>query len=76
MVIVKCLKCGSFIHQATSCYHCGNQTDFVKVEETQIHENAIEKYILMEDLINEEKFESALSLSYTILEVVVYLYGR
>lgn len=68
MKIVKCLKCGKYIHEANRCFHCGNDVDFDEVSVPQIHENVIDEYIKVELLIKNRKFDEAFSLSHNVIE--------
>lgn len=68
MKIVKCPKCGKYIHKASRCFHCGNDTGFDEVDMPQIHENVVAEYCKVESLIENKKFNEALSLSYMVVE--------
>lgn len=75
MKIVKCMKCGKYIHKADKCFHCGNMTDFEETNEITIHENVAQDYIRMGVLVEDKKFDEAISLSYSILEWMPNLAG-
>lgn len=68
MEIVRCSKCGKYIHKATQCYHCCNSADFHEVSNPLVHKNVAQDYVKMEILINDKKYNEAISLSYRILE--------
>lgn len=68
MKIVKCPKCGKYIHKANRCLHCGNTTGFNEVDGAQIHENVVAEYLKVEFLVESKKFDEALSLSHTVIE--------
>lgn len=75
MEIVRCSKCGKYIHKATQCYHCCNTVDFHEVSSPLIHKNVAQEYAKMEMLINEEKYNEAIALSYVILEWMPFFPG-
>lgn len=68
MKIVKCLKCGKYIHKADKCFHCGNTIGFDEIERFEIHENVVGEYLEIESLVKNKKFNEAISLSYTVIE--------
>lgn len=68
MKIVKCLKCGRYIYKADRCFYCGNDEQFNEIEATQIHENVEKECERLEEMIKNNQFNEALSLSYTIIE--------
>lgn len=74
-MIVKCSKCGSYIHKANKCFHCGNTSGFDDIGEEVVHENIAQDYAHMEVLIEDKKFDEAISLSYKILEWMPNLAG-
>lgn len=75
MKIVKCSKCGNYIHKADKCFHCGNTSGFEETEAAAVHENVSQDYARMEVLVEDKKFDEAISLSYTILEWMPNLAG-
>lgn len=69
MIITKCQKCGSLIHQADRCFLCGNTSEFVIVNsEVLVHENVQYEYSRLERLLKNGEFEEVLELSRTVLE--------
>jgi len=68
MEIVKCSKCGKYIHKAVRCFHCGNTSDFEKGVNVTVHENVALEYAHMEKLIEDMKYDEAIKASYTVLE--------
>ena len=68
MKIVRCSKCGKYIHEADKCFHCGNMSDFEEMNEITIHDNVAQDYFRMGVLVEEKKFDEAISISYDILE--------
>lgn len=75
MKIVKCSKCGKYIHKADKCFHCGNTAGFDEMGETVVHENVAQDYARMEVLVEDRKFDEAISVSYTVLEWMPNLAG-
>lgn len=75
MKIVKCPKCGKFIHKADECFHCGNRVGFIEIAESKIHENVAEEYARMNVLIENKKYSEAIELSYVVLEWMPNLAG-
>lgn len=75
MKIVKCSKCGKYIHKATKCFHCGNTVGFDEIDEVEVHENIAQDYIRMEKLVEDKKYDEAIALSYTVLEWMPHLAG-
>ncbi len=75
MQIVKCSKCGKYIHKAERCFHCGNTKEFEEIASTAVHENVAQDYIHMDVLIEDKKYDEAIALSYTILEWMPNLAG-
>jgi len=75
MKIVKCSKCGKFIHKADQCYHCGNIKGFSEVASLPVHKNIATEYDRMNMLIESRKYDAAITLSYTILEWMPNLAG-
>ena len=75
MKIVKCSKCGKYIHKATRCFHCGNTSGFEEVGGVTVHENVVSEYTRMEVLIEDKKYDEAIILSYTVLEWMPNLAG-
>lgn len=75
MKIVKCPKCGKYIHEANRCFHCGNTTGFDEVNVPQIHENVVVEYSKVESLVESKRFDEALSLSHTVIEWMPNLAG-
>lgn len=69
MTVVKCSKCGNYIHNNDRCFVCGNINGFEKVFcDNNIHNNVTFEFEKLETLISNSKFEEALRLSYTVLE--------
>lgn len=69
MTIVKCSKCGNYIHKNDRCFVCGNVNGFEKVfYDNNIHRNVTFEFEKLEMLISNGKFDEALKLSYTVLE--------
>lgn len=68
MKIVKCANCKKYIHKADKCFHCGNIMKFDEVETPVIHENVVGEYSRMEFLIENKKFDEALTLAHTVIE--------
>lgn len=69
MIIVKCNKCGEFLHKADKCFACGNTTDFEKLAHTTVvHENVHDEYERLENLVRTGKFEEAIAMSRLVLE--------
>ena len=75
MKIVKCSKCGKYIHKADKCFHCGNTAGFDEIEATEIHENVAQDYAHMEVLVEDRKYDEAISASYIVLEWMPNLAG-
>lgn len=75
MKIVKCPKCGKYIHKANRCFHCGNTTGFDDVDMPQTHENVVAEYSKVESLVESKRFDEALSLSHTVIEWMPNLAG-
>ena len=75
MKIVKCLKCGKYIHKAPKCLYCGNTAGFDGIDEVIVHDNVIQDYTRMEVLVEDQKYDEAIALSYTILEWMPNLAG-
>lgn len=68
MKIMKCSRCGRYIHKAKQCFHCGNTLEFVEVINIVVHENIASEYARMEALVEDKKYDEAITLSYTVLE--------
>lgn len=68
MKIVKCSKCGKYIHIADQCLYCGNTVGFDEVITPQIHENVVDEYSQVEFLVKSRKFDEASSLSNKVIE--------
>lgn len=75
MKIVKCKKCGKYIHKAVKCFHCGNTAGFEEISSVEVHENVAQEYARMDVLIEDKKYDEAIALSYTILEWMPNLAG-
>ena len=75
MKIVKCPKCGKYIHKAVKCFHCGNTAGFEEISSVEVHENVVQEYARMDVLIEDKKYDEAIALSYTILEWMPNLAG-
>lgn len=59
MKILKCSKCGNVIHAFKNCLFCGNQSDFVTLEETRVHPNAQDDYVSVQEMVAKGDFISA-----------------
>jgi len=68
MKIVKCANCKKYIHKTDKCFHCGNTIKFDEVETPVIHENVVVEYSRIESLIENKKFDEALTLAHTVIE--------
>ena len=68
MNIMKCTRCGKYIHKANQCFHCGNTSEFVEIKNIAVHENIASEYTHMEILVEDKKYDEAITLSYAILE--------
>ena len=68
MKIVKCSRCGKYIHKASVCLYCGNAFGFEEFDETSIHEKAVFECAHIDALIEEKKYSEAIDLSYAIHE--------
>ncbi len=69
MIIVKCNKCGEFLHKADKCFACGNTNDFEEVLSVMhIHENVREEGMWFEHNVQTGKFDQALADTLKILE--------
>lgn len=68
MKIVKCSKCGKYLCKSKVCFHCGNSTEFSEIKKIEIHENVIQEYAKVEDLIEDKKFDEAFSISNIVVE--------
>lgn len=68
MKIVKCAKCGKYVHKTSQCFHCGNTTGFEEIGVPHIHENAVLEYSRVESLVENKQFAEALTLSHTVVE--------
>ena len=68
MKIVKCSKCGKYLCKSKVCFHCGNSTEFSEIKKIEIHENVIQEYDKVEDLIEDKKFDEAFSISNIVVE--------
>lgn len=69
MIITKCDKCGELMHKADRCFACGSTIGFTKVDSTlNIHENVKDEYEKLERLVENEKYDEALTLSKLVLE--------
>ena len=75
MKIVRCPKCGKYIHKAVKCFHCGNTAGFEEISGSDVHENITQEYARMDILIEDKKYDEAIALSYTILEWMPNLAG-
>ena len=75
MKIVKCPKCGKYIHKAMKCFHCGNTAGFEEISSVEVHENVAQEYARMDVMIEDKKYDEAIALSYTILEWMPNLAG-
>lgn len=75
MKIVKCPKCGKYIHKAAKCFHCGNTAGFEEISGGEVHENVAQEYARMDMLIEDKKYDEAIALSYTVLEWMPNLAG-
>ncbi len=69
MIIVKCKKCGEFLHKADRCFVCGNTNDFEEVPSVMhIHENVREEGMWFEHNVHTGKFDEALADTTKVLE--------
>ena len=68
MKIVKCARCGKYIHEAPRCCFCGNTSGFEEIFEDAVHENAARDYARLQTLVEDKRFDEAIKLSYDILE--------
>lgn len=75
MNIVRCNKCGKFIHNEHKCYLCGNQEEFEMTTDVSVHKNAVEDYSRMEGLLKMKKYDEVIDLSYKVLEWTPNLAG-
>ena len=75
MNIVRCNKCGKFIHNEHKCYLCGNQEEFEITPDVSVHKNAVEDYSRMEGLLRMKKYDEVIDLSYKVLEWTPNLAG-
>lgn len=75
MKIVKCPKCGKYIHKAVKCFHCGNTAGFKEISGGEVHENVAQEYARMDVLIEDKKYDEVIELSYTVLEWMPNLAG-
>lgn len=75
MTIVKCSKCGKYIHKDSRCYHCGNNDGFQECASMEVHENIKSEYSRMELLVRNKHFSEAISLSFSIIEWMPNLAG-
>lgn len=75
MKIVKCPKCGKYIHKAVKCFHCGNTVGFEEISGGEVHENVAQEYARMDVLIEDKKYDEVIALSYTVLEWMPNLAG-
>lgn len=75
MEIVKCSKCGKYIHKAARCFHCGNASDFEKGVSVVVHENIASEYARMAELVEDRKYDEAIMVSHTVLEWMPNLAG-
>ena len=55
MKIVRCPKCGKYIHKAVKCFHCGNTAGFEEISGSDVHENITQEYARMDILIEDKK---------------------
>lgn len=75
MKLVKCPKCGKYIHKAVKCFHCGNTAGFEEISSGEVRENVAQEYARMDVLIEDKKYNEAITLSYTVLEWMPNLAG-
>lgn len=75
MKIVRCNKCGKYIHNEHKCYLCGNQEEFEMTPDISVHKNAVEDYSRMDDLLRMKKYDEVIALSYKVLEWTPNLAG-
>ena len=70
MRVVKCTKCGKYIHEARRCFHCGAEAGFEVRENARVpvHENVVDVPERIERSIEGKKYEEAYALSYTVME--------
>lgn len=75
MRIVKCLKCGNYIHKTDKCFFCGNVDGFGEIEMPIVHKNVLEEYLQVESFVKNRKFKEAISSSYKVIEWMPDLSG-
>lgn len=68
MKIVKCPKCGKYLHKAPRCLFCGNTSGFQELPEEIIHKNIATDYAHVNYLVESKKFDEAMELSYAVIE--------
>lgn len=69
MKIVVCPNCGKKIHIAKKCMYCGNSNNFQKISLIErIHENAIEEYSQLDELLKKRSFDQLLEKSKFVLK--------
>lgn len=68
MKIVKCPKCGKYLHKAPRCLFCGNTRDFQEIPEETLHKNIGNDYAHANYLLESKKFDEAIELSYSVIE--------
>ena len=75
MKIVKCPKCGKYLHKATRCLFCGNTSDFQEIPEEVVHKNIGTDYAHVDFLVESKKYDEAMELSYKVIEWMPNLAG-
>lgn len=69
MIITRCNSCGKLFHRTDACFYCGNANDFTEVDNPlNIHENIKDEYYRLALLIEQERFDEAITLSDSVLE--------
>ena len=75
MKIVKCPKCGKYLHKAPRCLYCGNTSGFQELPEETVHKNIGTDYAHVGFLVENKKFNEAMELSYSVIEWMPNLAG-
>lgn len=75
MKIVKCPRCGKYLHKAQRCLFCGNTVGFQELPEESVHKNIGTDYSHVNYLVENKKFDEAITLSYSVIEWMPNLAG-
>lgn len=75
MKIVKCPKCGKYLHKAQRCLFCGNTSGFQEIPEEAVHKNIGTDYAHVDYLVESKKYDEAMELSYGVIEWMPNLAG-